>query len=208
MKKRIWIIEDNEPLRDAFKDIVNDDENFKVVGVYESCEDALENLESDCPDIVLMDVELPGMNGVEGTKIIKNKRPYTTVIMVTVYENSKIVFDALCVGATGYLTKNLKPKELVNALYEVENGGAPMSVKIAKMVVQSFQKPTNIKNPLSEREQEVLNLLAEGNSYEDMSEKLYISKNTIKYHIKNIYIKLQVNSKFDAVRIASKRRFI
>lgn len=206
--KKIVIIEDNEPLRAVYADIVNGDNSFVTVATYNNCEEAIANLEVDVPDIVLMDIELPGMNGVEGTKTIKSKLPKTTVIMITVYENSEMVFDALCVGATGYLTKNLKPTELLNALHEIENGGAPMSVKIAKMVVQSFQKPLNIKNPLSNREQEILNLLSQGNSYIDMSEKLFISKNTIKYHIKNIYIKLEVSSKFEAVKKANEKNFL
>ena len=208
MIKQVIIIEDNKPLGEAFKEIVNNDADFKVSAVFYDADTALEELDSLAPDIILMDIDLPGMDGVEATKIIKERSPKTDVIMITVYENSQTVFNALCAGATGYLTKNISPNDLINALHELEKGGAPMSVKIAKMVVQSFQRPAGIANPLSEREQEVLSLLADGNSYQDIGDQLFISKNTIKYHIKNIYIKLQVHSKTAAIKKASERKYI
>jgi DNA-binding NarL/FixJ family response regulator len=154
-----------------------------------------------------MDIDLPGMNGVEGTKIIKQKLPNAIIIMVTVYENSEIVFNALCAGATGYLTKNLKPNDLINSLEEAMSGGAPMSIHIAKMVVSSFQKK-NSTIQLSQREKEVLTLLATGNSYDSIGEKLFISKNTIKFHLKNIYLKLQVHSNIEAIQKANEENLI
>lgn len=207
MKKRIVIIEDNIPLGKAFEEIINSNDNYKVIDNYSNCEDAIENLINDSPDIILMDIDLPGINGVEGTKIIKKKTPKVNIIMITVYENSEMVFDALCSGACGYLTKNLKPQELINALEEAVSGGAPMSINIAKMVVNSFQKKSS-DIVLSEREKDVLTYLAEGNSYDSISEKLFISKNTIKFHLKNIYIKLQVHSNIEAVLKASKENLI
>jgi DNA-binding NarL/FixJ family response regulator len=207
MKKRIVIIEDNIPLGKAFEEIINSNDNYKVIDNYSNCEDAIENLINDSPDIILMDIDLPGINGVEGTKIIKKKTPKVNIIMITVYENSEMVFDALCSGACGYLTKNLKPQELINALEEAVSGGAPMSINIAKMVVNSFQKKSS-DIVLSEREKDVLTFLAEGNSYDSISEKLFISKNTIKFHLKNIYIKLQVHSNIEAVLKASKENLI
>lgn len=140
MANGIVLIEDNIPFRDAFEEIISATSDFYVINSYTNCETAIEACIADKPDIVLMDVELPGINGVEGTKRLKKKLPNTSVIMVTVYENSEIVFDALCAGATGYLTKNLKPQELIEALEECVKGGAPMSINIAKMVVGSFQK--------------------------------------------------------------------
>lgn len=204
--KNVIIIEDNEPLSMAFKEIVDSSENFETSAVYYNCEDALAEIMEVRPDVVLMDVELPKMNGVEGTKKIKELLPNTFIIMVTVYENSKTVFEALCAGASGYLTKNTSPDQLIDALEEVMSGGAPMSINIAKMVVQSFQKaPTSI---LSKRETEVLTLLAAGKSYKSIADLLFISKNTIKFHIKNVYDKLQVNSREDAIDKASKERLI
>lgn len=207
MKSNIVIIEDNQPLAEGFAEVINTSEKFQVSGMYTNCEEAIERLDVDNPDILLVDIELPGMNGVEGTRYIKQKRPNASIIMVTVYENSKMVFDALCAGATGYLTKSLTPKVLLDALNETLEGGAPMSIKIAKMVVGSFQKKPS-KIALSPREKEVLTLLAEGNSYDSIAEQLFISKNTIKFHLKNIYIKLQVNSNIEAVSKASKENLI
>ncbi|PQJ80370.1 response regulator transcription factor [Polaribacter porphyrae] len=202
----VIIIEDNEPLNDIFSQIIQSSKKYNLVGAYLSCEDALQYLKDDMPEIVLMDIELPGMNGIKGTKEIKKKLPNTKVMMVTVYENSKNVFDALCAGATGYLTKNANSEKLIEALNELQNGGAPMSINIAKMVVESFKKaPDTI---LTERETQVITMLSLGNSYKTIALNLEISINTIKYHIKNIYDKLQVHTKEEAIREASKRKLI
>ncbi|MEW4925052.1 response regulator transcription factor [Algibacter sp. 2305UL17-15] len=204
---KVVVIEDNIPLAKGFEEVINNTQNFQVVGNYHNCEDAIKNLKYDNAQIYLVDIELPGINGVEGTKQIKSTFPNSHIIMITVYENSQMVFDALCAGATGYLTKNVSPHDIVDALNEVISGGAPMSIKIAKMVVGSFQKkPSKIE--LSNREIEVLTLLSEGNSYDSIAEKLFISKNTIKFHLKNIYIKLQVNSNIEAVQKANKENLI
>ena len=207
LKHKVVIIEDNIPLSEGFAEVVNTTENFKVVNIYDNCEDAIENIKQDNANIFLVDIDLPGINGVEGTKQIKQTLPNSHIIMVTVYENSDIVFDALCAGATGYLTKNVSPDDIIDALNEVVSGGAPMSIKIAKMVVSSFQK-TPSKIELSPREKDVLTLLAAGNSYDSIAEKLFISKNTIKFHLKNIYIKLQVNSNIEAVQKANKENLL
>ena len=207
MKHNVVIIEDNIPLSEGFAEVINKASNFKVVHAYNNCEEAIEHLKTDNASIYLVDIDLPGINGVEGAKQIKKALPNSHIIMVTVYENSSIVFDALCAGATGYLTKNVSPDEIVDALNEVISGGAPMSIKIAKMVVSSFQKmPSKIE--LSTREKEVLTLLAEGNSYDGIAEILFISKNTIKFHLKNIYIKLQVRSNIEAVQKANKENLL
>lgn len=207
MKTKVVIIEDNFPLRKGFAEIINATDNFIVENDYDNCEDAIINLKNDNATIFLVDIELPGINGVEGVKEIKKVLPNANIIMVTVYENSEIVFDALCAGATGYLTKNISPSEIIDALNEIMAGGAPMSIKIAKMVVNSFQKkPSKIE--LSLREKEVLMLLSEGNSYDAIAEKLFISRNTIKFHLKNIYIKLQVNSNIEAVQKANRENLL
>lgn len=204
---KVVIIEDNIPLRDGFTEVINKTNNFRVVDAYDTCEAAIDRIKTDNANIYLVDIDLPGINGVEGTKIIKKTLPSCHIIMVTVNENSNVVFDALCAGATGYLTKNISPNEIVDALNEVVSGGAPMSIKIAKMVVSSFQKqPSKIE--LSKREKEVLTLLADGNSYDSIAEQLFISKNTIKFHLKNIYIKLQVNSNIEAVQKANRENLL
>ena len=206
MLKRIVIIEDNQQIREAFSSLLAFRDDFLVVGQYENCEDALADLQEDQPDIVLMDVDLPGISGIEGTKKIKKQLPKANVIIITVFENGKTVFDALCAGASGYLTKNSDKDKLLNAIDEVLSGGAPMSSKIARMVVSSFQKNTN--SPLTERETEILSQIAEGKSYTSIAENLFISKETVKFHIKNIYLKLQVNNKADALKKANEDRLI
>ncbi|MFD2561143.1 response regulator [Aquimarina rubra] len=206
MNHNIVIIEDNIPLSKGFKTIIDRTPSYTVVAMYETCEEAIENLKFDKPRIILMDIELPKMNGVLGTKKIKSLYPEIDILIVTVYENSETVFDALCAGASGYLTKNASKLQLVSALDEVLDGGAPMSIHIAKMVVQSFRKsPTTI---LSERETEVLTLLASGKSYNSVAKALFISVNTIRFHVKNIYEKLQVCTKEEAIQKANKDRLI
>lgn len=206
MFKRIVIVEDNQQIREAFASLLAFRDDFLVVGQYENCEDALSDLQEDHPDIVLMDVDLPGMSGIEGTKRINKEFPKANVIIITVFENGKTVFDALCAGASGYLTKNSDKDKLLSAIDEVLSGGAPMSSKIARMVVSSFQKNTN--SPLTERETEILAQIAEGKSYTTIGDNLFISKETVKFHIKNIYLKLQVNNKADALKKANEDRLI
>ncbi|MFM7024163.1 MAG: response regulator [Flavobacteriales bacterium] len=203
---RIVIIEDNPEIREAFSLLIAMNDNFTVGGSYESCEEALENLKQDKPDIVLMDIDLPGMSGIQGTQQIKKLYPKISILIITVFENSKTVFDALCAGATGYLTKSSDKEKLMTALDEVVKGGAPMSTHIAKMVVQSFQK--NMNSPLTERETEILSLLAAGKSYNNIGDTLFISKDTVKFHLKNIYIKLQVNNRSEAIERANKDKLI
>ena len=206
MIHNVIIIEDNIPLSKGYRKIINKTDLFKVVGIYDTCEMAIEHLKQDNPKVILMDIDLPKMDGVEGTKRIKQINSKVEVLIVTVYENSETVFNALCAGATGYITKNTSQYQLISALNEVINGGAPMSINIAKMVVQSFRK--SINSILSERETEVLTLLASGKSYNSIAEKLFISINTIRFHIKNIYEKLQVCTREEAIEKAHKERLI
>ena len=206
-KKRVLIIEDDPEIRSSFSMIVDSSQKFTVINSYSNCEDAIKHLNSDKPDIVLMDVELPGgMNGIQGTKIIKEKSPESDIIMVTVYEDSEMVYEALKSGASGYITKSANYMELLTALEEITRGGAPMSSKIARMVIDNFH--VNPNSPLTKRETEILQLIAEGKTYTQISEELFISKETSKTHIKNIYSKLQVRSKSEAIARANQDRLI
>ncbi len=202
----IVIIEDNLEVQHILCEYVRSSDELYLAGAYSNCEDAIKNLRNDKPRIVLMDIDLPGINGIEGTKKIKHLSPSTDVIIITVFENSENVFSALCAGASGYLTKNVKSDELLPSIDECLKGGAPMSMKIAKMVVGSFKKNTN--TPLTERETQVLSFLSFGKSYSTIAVLLNISKDTVKYHIKNIYIKLQVDSKEAAIEVANKEKLI
>lgn len=203
---KITIVEDNEVVRDGFALLIDSVSEYAVVSTYDNCEDALKNLKNDRPNIILMDLELPGMHGVEGIRRIKKQTPEVNIIVITVHANSELVFEALCAGASGYITKNAGHSKLLDAIAEVQRGGAPMSSQIARMVVQSFQKNTD--SPLTGRETEVLELLAKGKSYTVIADELFVHKETIKSHIKNIYTKLQVNSKADAIEKALRDRLI
>jgi DNA-binding NarL/FixJ family response regulator len=205
-KKRVLIVEDDQEIRNSFSLIVNSSQKFTVVNAYPKCEEAIDNLSRDKPEIILMDIELPGINGIQGTKIIKDKAPHTDIVMVSVYEDSELVFEALKAGASGYITKSANYLELLTALDEIVKGGAPMSSKIARMVIDNFH--VNPNSPLTKRETEILQLIAEGKTYTQISEELFISKETAKTHIKNIYSKLQVNSKSEAIAKATQDRLI
>lgn len=205
-KKRVMIVEDDQEIRNSFSLIVNSSQRFMVVGAYGNCEEAIINLNRDKPEIVLMDIELPGMNGIKGTHTIKEKMPTTEVVMVTVYEDSELVFEALKAGASGYITKSANYMELLSALDEIIRGGAPMSSRIARMVIDNYH--INPNSPLTKRETTILQLISEGKTYTQISEELFISKETAKTHIKNIYSKLQVNSKSEAIAKANEEKLI
>ncbi len=206
MKNRIEIVEDNDVVRDGLQLLINSMSDHAVVGAYDSCEKAIKNINRDQPEVILMDLDLPGMNGIEGIQRIKKTHPDINIIVLTVHEDSEMVFEALCAGASGYITKNANHSRLLDAIDEVQTGGAPMSSKIAKMVVDSFQK--NHNSPLTSRETEVLEQLAKGKSYSIIADELFIHKETVKSHIKNIYFKLQVKSKAEALEIARKNKLI
>jgi DNA-binding NarL/FixJ family response regulator len=205
-KKRVMIVEDDQEIRNSFTLIVNSSQKFMVVNAYGTAEDAIANLNRDRPEIVLMDIELPGVNGIHGTKVIKDKSPHTDIVMVSVYEDSELVFEALKAGASGYITKSANYMELLSALEEIVKGGAPMSSRIARMVIDNFH--VNPNSPLTKRETEILQLISEGKTYTQISEELFISKETAKTHIKNIYSKLQVNSKSEAIAKANLEKLI
>ncbi|MEM7548318.1 MAG: response regulator transcription factor [Bacteroidota bacterium] len=203
---RISLIEDNDKLRDGLEMIIDTIDKFNVVSTYSTCEEALKNLHRDIPDIILIDINLPGMNGIKGISKIKKILPRVEIIVNTIYEESEYVFDALKAGANGYITKGSDRMNLLRAIDEVLDGGAPMSAKIANMVVSSFQR--NPKTPLTPRETEVLSLLAQGKTYQYISDQLFVSLETVKSHIKNIYSKLHVTSKNEALEKAARDRLI
>lgn len=203
---KIVIVEDNEIVKDGFTVLLGSFAEYQVVASYTNCEDAIKNLPSDRPNVILMDLELPGMHGIQGIIKIKKILPETDIIVITIHENSELVFEALCAGASGYITKNTNYSRLLDAIKEVKSGGAPMSSNIARLVVDSFRKNPN--SPLTARETEVLELLAKGKSYSIIANELFIHKETVKTHLKNIYYKLQVKSKSQAIEIAKKNKLI
>jgi len=204
--KRIVIIEDNRDIREGFAEVIKASGKFDVIKHYDTCENAIRNLSKDCPDVVLMDIDLPGMSGIEGTSRILKQYPQILVLIITVFEDSDKVFKSLCAGASGYIVKNSGIQELLRAIDEALAGGAPMSLNIASMVVRSFKLSSD--SPLSERETQVLQGIAQGKTYTKIATELFINKETVRSHIRNIYHKLAVNSKADALKIAEDNRWI
>ncbi len=201
----VSIVEDNDKLRGTLAKVIARAEGFRFASDYGSAEDALVDLPKVKPDVVLMDINLPGMNGVECVRQLKTLVPGTQVMMLTVYEDTENIFNALAAGASGYMLKRTPAKELIEAIHEVKRGGSPMTTHIARKVVQSFQKSTgqqqaaNELSELSEREQQVLDLLAQGLIYKEIADKLSISYETVHTYIRRIYEKLQVRTRTEAV---------
>jgi DNA-binding NarL/FixJ family response regulator len=198
----VSLVEDNAQLRQTLARLLNRSDGFKCISQYETAEDALKGLPQDKPEVVLMDINLPGMNGVECVRRLKSILPQTQVIMLTVYEDTDNIFNALAAGATGYLLKRTSRDELLGAIREVQQGGSPMTAHIARKVVQSFQKPVTSANPsenLTNREQEVLDYLSKGLLYKEIADKMGVSYETVHTYIRRIYEKLQVRTRTEAV---------
>ncbi len=202
MPIKIAIVEDDVRVRGSLARLIDSAEGFCCVSQHPTAENALVELKVTRPDVVLMDINLPGMNGVECVRRLKELLPHTQVVMLTVYENTNIIFSALAAGASGYLLKKSSPEQLIEAIREVYNGGSPMTSHIARKVVASFQQVTNPVQEyekLSLREQEVLDCLAKGFLYREIAEKLNLSYATVHTHIRHIYDKLHVRSRTQAV---------
>lgn len=198
----VSIVEDSDKLRETLVRVLNRADGFSCVSDYANAEDALKDLPRIKPDVVLMDINLPGMNGVECVRQLKKITPEIQVMMLTVYEDTENIFDALAAGASGYMLKRTAGKELLEAIQEVKNGGSPMTTHIARKVVQSFQRSAAAEaqtESLSEREQQVLDLLSRGLIYKEIAEKLGISYETVHTYIRRIYEKLQVRTRTEAV---------
>lgn len=198
---RISIVEDISEIREGMRFVINQTPGFECVSVYENAEDAIVDLPQLCPDIVIMDINLPGMNGVECIRKVKTSTPQTQFIMFTVFEEGEQVFEALSAGATGYLLKKTPPHKIIEALHELQEGGSPMSASIARKIVTSFQKatPSEEGQKLSVREKEILDHLAKGLLYKEIASKLSISTGTVRQHIHNIYEKLHVQNRTEAI---------
>ena len=204
----VSIVEDNEQLRGTLARVLNRAEDFRCISQYGDAETALQHLAKDAPQVVLMDINLPGMNGVECVRHLKTVAPGIQVVMLTVYEDTESIFNALAAGASGYMLKRTKTAELLDAIREVHRGGSPMTTHIARKVVLSFQKASALTQPtenLSQREQEVLDCLSQGFLYKEIAEKLGISYETVHTYIRRIYEKLQVRTRTEAVAKFLKR---
>lgn len=211
MAYRLLIFEDNARLRQSLEILLNDEVNFKSVGSFANCMQAMNLVESTDAELVVMDIDMPGMNGIEGVRQIKQKYPNVKVVMHTVFDDDNRIFDSICAGADGYLLKNISPVQLIQSLLEVMQGGAPMSPFVAQKVFQHFRKqnlPVSDPFNLSDREKEILEMLVQGNSYKMIAGKCNIVIDTVKKHLRNIYNKLHVSCGTEAVAKALQHKII
>ena len=203
MPIRVAIFDDNKNLLNILFQLVNGSPGFECVGAFPNCNELLSDIKKSNPDVVLMDIEMPGMTGIEAVLVIKEKYPAVKVLMETIFEDDEKVFATICNGADGYILKNTPPSEILDSIKEVYEGGAPMTPSIASKVLKivRHKSPTHHENEfnLSEREKEVLKCLVKGMSYKLIADSCFISVETVNGHIKNIYRKLQVHSKSEAV---------
>ena len=210
MPYQLLIFEDNSRLRQSLEILLNDENNFHVAAAYPDCDKADKQVEKYKADLVVMDIDMPGIGGIEGVKRIKNSNPDVKIVMHTMFDDDNRIFDSICAGADGYMLKNTSPLQLVNALQDVMNGGAPMSPFVAQKVFQHFRqaKATAEQFSLTVREKEILELLVKGNSYKMIADKSFVSIDTVKKHLQNIYHKLHVNCGTEAVAKALRHKIV
>lgn len=204
MPIHVAVIEDDPDILQLLQLLLNTSPGYQCTQIFDSCEKGIPALLKNTPDVLLLDVDLPGMSGIEGLKQLRPKLPSLNIIMLTVHEDDDAIFSALSAGAVGYMVKGLPPVQLLAAIDEAQDGGSPMTPSIARRIVRSFEPSTTLTQALSVREHEVLALLCEGDNYSTIAKKLFISGNTVRSHIKAIYRKLEVNSRAEAVLKASK----
>lgn len=210
---KVVVVEDNDSIREGLKILIDGTEGYSCVESFSDCESMLKKIVKLKPDVLLMDLGLPGMSGVEGIKKAKAFLPELTILVLTVYEENELVFDALCAGASGYLVKKTPPSKLLEAIKEAYEGGAPMSSHIARKVIDFFQtkKPVSPHKgdyTLTPREKEILTGLVEGHNFKFIADSLYISIETVRFHFRNIYKKLHVHSQSEAVAKAIREGII
>lgn len=210
MPCKLLIFEDNIRLRQSLEILLNDEINFHVAATFPDCDKADIEAEKFDADLVMMDIDMPGIGGIEGVRKIKNANPAVKVVMHTMFDDDNRIFDSICAGADGYLLKNTSPLQLVTALQEVMNGGAPMSPFVAQKIFQHFRqaKTDSEQFNLTTREKEILELLVKGNSYKMIADKSFVAIDTVKKHLQNIYHKLHVNCGTEAVAKALQHKIV
>ncbi len=207
----VAIIEDHREFRDYLTALISGTEGFECAGSFRSIEDALPKINAKVADVILLDIGLPGMNGIEGIRLFKEKYPEILLLTLTIHDDDERIFDALCAGASGYLLKKTQPSQLVESVKEASRGGAPMSPEVARRVIRLFREirpPDRAEYNLTPHEVRILKLLVEGHNYETAATKLGVKPTTINFHLQNIYQKLQVHSKTEAVAKALRNRLI
>ena len=198
---QVAIVEDIREIKEGLELLIDSSEGFRCIKTYSNAEEAMADLPQINPDVVLMDITLPGINGIEAVRSLKPKIPATQFIMSTVYEDDENIFESLKAGASGYLLKKTAPSKILESITEVYNGGSPMSSQIARKVIGSFQQKNSIEDSslLTQREKEILKLLARGLRYKEIAAELTISIDTVRTHTRHIYEKLQVQSRIEAI---------
>ncbi|MBU1096105.1 MAG: DNA-binding response regulator [Ignavibacteriae bacterium HGW-Ignavibacteriae-2] len=210
---KVAIVEDNEMIREGLKILIDGTEGYECVAAYPDCESLLRKIDKIDPNVILMDIDLPGMSGLEGIRQLREKSEDYNILVLTIYDENEVIFEALCSGACGYLVKKTPPARLLEAIKEANEGGAPMNTHIARKVVNLFRQTKEIiphEEPasLTPREKEVLLGLVEGNSYKAIADTLFISVETVRFHFRNIYKKLHVHSQSEAVVKAIKEGLV
>lgn len=208
---KVVLYEDNPQLREGLTMLLNGSDGFEVIGAFKNCDNVVQEVASLRPDVILMDIDMPGTNGIQGLKLVRQQVSDVKILMLTVFDDNKNVFEAVKNGANGYLLKKTPPAKLLEYIQEAHTGGAPMSSSIATQVLRMFSELHSEQSSnyyLSEREKQVLQLLVNGYSYKMIAAEIFISIDTVRSHIKKIYEKLHVNSKSEAVAKAFKDRIV
>jgi DNA-binding NarL/FixJ family response regulator len=208
---RVAIVEDQRDIRESLTFLVNGTPGYACTGSYRSMEEALEGIPRQQPDIVLSDIGLPGMNGIDGVRLLRERHPQLLVLMLSVYDDDDRIFDAICAGACGYLLKKTPPAKLLDSLREAVSGGAPMSPEVARRVITLFRTirpPERATYDLTPHETRLLKLFVEGHNYKTAAAELGVSVNTVNFHVRSIYAKLQVHSRSEAVAKALLNRLV
>jgi DNA-binding NarL/FixJ family response regulator len=208
---KLLLYEDNPQLREGLTMLINGSDGFEVLAAFKNCDSIIDEVEAFDPDVILMDIDMPGVNGIEGLKRVRAVNAEVKILMLTVFDDNKNVFEAISNGANGYILKKTPPAKLLEYISEAQTGGAPMTASVATQVLKMFSSMNNDKGEdynLSEREKQVLQLLVDGYSYKMIAGEMYIAIDTVRSHIKKIYEKLHVNSKSEAVAKAFKDRLV
>ncbi|HXF03810.1 MAG TPA: response regulator transcription factor [Blastocatellia bacterium] len=208
---RVAVVEDQRLMREGLRLLIDGSPGYRCVGAFGSVEEALRVIDREVPEVMLLDIELPGMSGSEGVRLLKEKYPGIQILMLTIYDEDDRVFESICNGACGYLLKKTPPARLLEAIREAHEGGSPMTPEIARKVVTLFQKigpPEKLDQQLTPQEVRLLKLLAQGHSYQAIADQLHVSINTIREYIRRVYDKLHVHSKSEAVSKALRSRII
>jgi len=208
---RVAIVEDLTEIRQGLSVLINGTSGFSCVGAYRTMEEALERTAGSVPDVLLVDIGLPRMSGIEGTRILKSRYPGLQILVLTVYDDDKRIFDAMCAGANGYLLKTTPPARLLDSMQEVLQGGAPMSPSVARRVISLFREvrpPEHADYDLTPHELRLLTLLVEGHNFKSAAAELGVTTHAISFHMRRVYEKLQVHSKSEAVGKAMRERIV